>query len=695
MKATEAKLLDFLKKSPQFVIPIYQRTYSWTEKECQQLWNDILQTGKKKDIFAYFIGSIVYIEKGLYHVSSQSSLLVIDGQQRLTTVCLILEALARQIGDTEPLDGFSAKKLRNYYLLNPLEEKELHYKLLLTKTDKESLLALFDQKDLPKNHSIKIKENFEFFKKKIKELGSDIKFLCEGLAKLIIVDIALNRDQDNPQLIFESMNSTGKELSQADLIRNFILMGLEQNHQENLYKNYWRPMEFAFGQAAYSEHFDFFMRDYLTLKTGEIPNIKKVYEVFKNYTHRSKKSMEDLVKDLKVFSNYYCSIALNQEENKALKEAFSDLKELKVSVSYPFLLKVYHDYKNGLLNVRDFESVVRFIENYVFRRAICNISTNSMNKTFAKFSQAIRKEAYLESIKADFLLQSSYRRFPKNDEFLREIQIRDLYNFRRGSYWLRKLENYDRKERIDVNDYSIEHILPQNENLSQEWRQALGENWKEIQEKYLHTLGNLTLTGYNSEYKDHFFTKKKEIKGGFKESPLRLNKGLKELETWNENTIEERAKQMAQKAVNVWFAPSLSPEILDKYRPPKQKKSEYTIENYEHLSKKDMKKLFEAFQKEVLALDLCVTEKFLKSYIAYKAEGNFVCVKPQARGLSLSLGLKMQELHDPKGIAKDISNIGRAGTGDVEVVLSSEVELRYIIGLVRQALEKQISNDIE
>jgi len=276
MKATEAKLLDFLKKSPQFVIPIYQRTYSWTEPECQQLWDDILRTGQNDDISAHFVGSIVYIEKGVYHITSQSPLLVIDGQQRLTTVSIILEALSRHLGDTEPLDGFSAKKLRNYYLLNPLEDGELRYKLLLTQTDKQSLLALVDQKPWPAEHSLRLTENFKFFEDNVSKLGDDLIPLCKGLAKLMIVDISLSRDQDNPQLIFESMNSTGRELSQADLIRNFILMGLESNHQTRLYNDHWRPMEVAFGQEAYGTHFDSFMRHYLTVKTGEIPNVNKV-----------------------------------------------------------------------------------------------------------------------------------------------------------------------------------------------------------------------------------------------------------------------------------------------------------------------------------------------------------------------------------------------------------------------------------
>ena len=283
--------------------------------------------------------------------------------------------------------------MRNYYLLNPLEEKDRHYKLLLTQTDKDSLVALFDQKSWPIGYSIRIKENFDFFEKKIKELGSDIKPLCKGLAKLIIVDISLNRDQDKPQLIFESMNSTGRELSQADLIRNFILMGLEQNHQTKLYENHWRPMEVAFGQEAYSNYFDSFIRDYLTIKTREIPNVKKVYEAFKEYAQRTEKSMDALVADIHIFANYYCAIALNKETDKILKEAFSDLRELKVNVSYPFLLQVYHDYKKGMLFIKDFEYIVRLIESYVFRRTVCNIPTNSLNKTFATFSRAIKKRS--------------------------------------------------------------------------------------------------------------------------------------------------------------------------------------------------------------------------------------------------------------------------------------------------------------
>ena len=699
MKATEAKLLDFLKKSPQFVIPIYQRTYSWTNPECQQLWDDILRTGQNDDISAHFIGSMVYIEKGLYHVSSQSPLLVIDGQQRITTVSLIIEALSRRLGDSEPLEGFSARKLRNYYLLNPLEDGERGYKLLLTQTDKQSLIALLEQKPWPAECSLRVKENFTFFEDLVQKLGDDLTPLCLGLAKLVIVDISLSRDQDNPQLIFESMNSTGRELSQADLIRNFILMGLEPKHQTQLYSDHWRPMEVAFGQEAYGEHFDAFMRHYLTLKTDEIPNVRKVYEAFKAHARSPQiatEGVDALVADIHAFADYYCAMALGQESNSNLAEAFRDLRELKVDVAYPFLLELYHDFVVGHLPAEDFERAVRLVESYVFRRAVCKIPTNSLNKTFATFSRALKKDRYLESIQAHFQLLPSYRRFPGNDEFRRELKVRDLYNFRSRSYWLRRLENHDRKERAPVDEYTIEHILPQNENLSQSWQDALGPEWLRVQENWLHTLGNLTLTGYNAEYSDRPFSEKRDMKGGFSESPLRVNEGLGGLDTWNEGAIKDRAGHLAEKAARVWVAPSLASEILDRYRPGKEKPTTYAIGDHAHLAvDAPMRPTFDALRVEILALDPCVSEEFLKLYVAYKAETNFVDVVPQAGRLRLSLNMGFHELHDPKGLAKDVTNLGRWGNGDVEVGLNACDDIPYVMGLVRQAFEKQMGNGVE
>ena len=704
MKATEAKLLDFLKKSPQFVIPIYQRTYSWTEKECRQLWDDIVRCGSSDKIAVHFVGSIVYVESGLSQVTHQAPLLVIDGQQRLTSVSLLLAALANAVGESEPFDGFSQRKIRNYYLVNPEEEGDRHFKLQLSQTDKASLNAIVDSSEKPQQPSLRVTENYDLFEGWIKSEKVNLALLCKGLAKLVVVDIALTRDQDNPQLIFESMNSTGKELSQADLIRNFILMGLEPVLQTKLYEQFWRPMEIDFGQEAYGEHFDSFMRHYLTVLSGEIPKIGEVYDAFKSHARNTrsdfadeKSHIESLVREIRDYARHFCAIALGGETDAELKLAFQDLRELKVDVAYPFLLELYGKHKAEKLSKDELLACVRLIEAYVFRRAVCAIPTNSMNKTFATFAKGLKKDSYCESVQAQFLILPSYRRFPSDEEFHRDLHTRDLYNFRSRSYWLRRLENHGRKERVAVDEFSIEHILPQNENLSAKWRELLGADWRRIQKTYLHTLGNLTLTAYNSDFSDRTFVEKRDMpdapEKGLKRSPLNLNQGLGAVEQWNEAEIKTRADKLADRAVGVWAAPKLAADVLEAYRPKAATVvGGYTIDDHPYLIKTAMGILFEAFRKAVLALDPCVSEEFLKRYVAFKAETNFVDVVPQANQLRLSLNMRFADVNDPKGLSKDVKGKGRWGNGEVEIRLSNLDELPYVLGLVRQSMELQLGN---
>lgn len=699
MTAIQSNLLEFISKSSQFVIPIYQRTYSWTENECLQLWKDILRAGSNNQIGAHFIGSVVYVQDGQYSVTAQSPLLVIDGQQRLTTVTLLLTALSDLLDDEqEIIDGFSKEQLKDFYLMDPRKKDNKKYKLILSQTDKDTLIALIDKSkvNFPKDYSLRVKTNYEFFKKKLAENIDELETICKGIAKLLIVDISLDRQYDNPQLIFESMNSTGKELTQADLIRNYILMGLEHELQSRLYEEYWRPMELDFGQEAYQTYFDAFMRHYLTVKTKEIPKIDSIYEAFKKYHREENLSIESLVADIRAYSKYFCKMALGQEEDKELSYAFKDLKELKVDVAYPLLLELYDDYENNYLSKNDFEKAIRLIESYVFRRAVCAIPTNSLNKTFANFTKSIKKDRYLESIQATFMLLTSYKKFPTDSEFKLSLVEKNLYNMQSKSYWLRRFENFKRKEKVNLNEYTIEHIMPQNKNLSIEWQNTLGENWQDIQAQWIHTIGNLTLTGYNSEYSDKPFEEKRDMEGGFAKSPLKLNEGLGDIELiWNEDAIKNRGKRLSNQAIEIWKFPELETSILETYKAPKISNSNYTIDDHPNLLKSQNKKLFEEFRKEVLSLDSNVTEEFLKLYIAYKAETNFVDIVPQSNSLKLYINIALNELEDPKKLGRDVSNVGTWGNGDTEVILNSIDEIPYIIGLVRQALEKQFGNGID
>ncbi len=697
MKANEANLLKFLSGPKQFVIPIFQRTYSWTLRECSQLWEDIIKAGQNDRVSGHFVGSVVYIEKGIYQVSSVPQLLVIDGQQRLTTISILLSVFARAIENSGENLEISKKKIDNYYLFNAEEDGELRYKLLLTQTDKDTLTRLIEAKELPEELSNRIVENNQFFEDQVRNSGLDLMTIYKGIEKLIIVDISLNREHDNPQLIFESLNSTGLELSQADLIRNYILMGLEPQEQNELYQDFWHAMEKSFGQTAYITYFDRFMRDYLTLIMGRIPKIDEVYQEFKGYAHtKPEMTIHEIVADIYKFSKYFVNIALEKEPDKELKEICQDINALKVDVAYPLLLELYDDYTDGKLEKTGFIEILRLIESYVFRRAVCGIPTNSLNKTFATFSRELDKENYLDSFNAALSVKDSYRRFPNYNEFRQAIMVKDLYNFRSRNYWLRKLENHERKEKISVDDYTIEHIMPQNENLSEEWKKDLGEKWKDIHSRYLHTLGNLTLTGYNSELSDKPFLKKRNIEGGFDDSPLRLNKGLGQLDKWDENEITKRAERLAELASKVWSYPEVTHEALEKFKKGREakKEKEYMLADHPHLQGA-MLELFNQLRKRILSLDSSITEEILKLYIAFKSATNFVDIVPQKSRLRLSLNMKFNEIDDPKGLCKDVTGLGRWGNGDVEVGLSSVEQIDDVMYLIKQSFEKNMDNGSE
>ncbi|MGM0915330.1 MAG: GmrSD restriction endonuclease domain-containing protein [Pseudomonadota bacterium] len=698
MKASEANLMEVLEKPRQFRIPIYQRNYAWGEAQCLQLLNDVLAVGTDEQAPTHFLGTIVYVERAQSILVRQEPLMVIDGQQRLTTVTLMLLALYHHLAHGLAAD--QAEALRRRFLINPNETGEMVYKVVLSDIDRPTLISLIDEVPRPEPYSSRVLANYELFKEWFEANPEQLDAVYLGLSKLEIVAVALERQRDNPQLVFESMNSTGLDLSQADLIRNFVLMGQEPNEQEALYTHYWRAMEDGFGQAAYARHFDSFMRHYLTAVTSDIPNINKVYAAFKQYAEGYDGSIRDLVKEVHTYAKHYCAMALGKESDPKLKQAFKDLRELKVDVAYPLLLEVYHDYnKKQLLSAEELEKIVRMIESYVFRRAVCGIPTNSLNRTFARFTHTLRKDRYLESVKAAFMLLPSYRRFPSNSEFQAALRERDLYHFRNLRYWLRRLENHGRKETVLIDEFTVEHVMPQNPELSREWQEALGQDWHSVQETYLHTLGNLTLTAYNSSYSDKPFREKRDAKDksnkpiGFAHSPLHLNSDLRYLEAWDQDAILKRATRLSESALSVWQAPSLSDDILEAYRKPSQTDdTAYTLDDHSYLTGGGVRELFDMFSTEVLALDPCVYQDVKKLYVAFKAETNFVDVIPQAKRLLLSLNVSVADLEDPRGLGRDVTGLGRWGNGDIEVPLSSASDLPYVVGLVRQALEQQMDS---
>ncbi|GAA9897818.1 DUF262 and DUF1524 domain-containing protein [Helicobacter pylori] len=687
MRADATTLLNFIKvnQKNQLVIPIYQRLYSWEKEQCKQLWDDIIKIGGDDKMDGHFIGSILYVLDGITH--SNNALLIIDGQQRLTTITLLLTALRNHLSDE-----VKRKEIEDHYLINSNRDGDKKFRLILSESDKDTLLSLIDKdRRKPSEPSSKIMENFKLFEEWISKNTDKLGTIFKGLEKLTIVWIALEKGKDDPQLIFESMNSKGIELAQTDLIRNYIVMETEIEKREGFYNKYWRAMEEDFKQNEKQDKklFDRFVRHYLTIKTREIPNISKIYVALKDYRQKKGIGIEDLLKDLQKYCGYFCQIVFKKfkkEADKDLNKALGFLVDLDMDVVYPLLLELYSDYRDGVLSKDDFRCSIALIESYICRRAVCGLGTNSLNKVFPSFTKHIQKDEYFESLKAHFGSLTEKQRFPNNDEFKDRFITIDFYRFKKNRYFFERLENFDRKERVYTHEYTIEHIMPQ--KLTEEWERDLGENFQEIHNKYLHTIGNLTLTGYNQKYGNKSFQEKQGMEKGFKDSPLRLNQSLKE--SFGEEEIKKRANDLADLALKIWTYPNLDAETLEKYKPKKDKKEKkvYDLNSYKFSS--HSRELFDILSKEIKALDEKIVENFNQDYISYKFSKNFVDIVVQTENLKLYLNMKFNELQDEKNLARDMTNKGHLGNGDIEVKLETKENIPYCLGLIKQALEKQM-----
>lgn len=610
MKANETRVDKFLATNETtFAIPVYQRNYDWTLLQCKQLLHDIIETGKNDKTNAHFIGSIVYVHDDVYTASGLTELTIIDGQQRLTTITLIYITLYRLAKELD--NQMLVNRIHKTYLINEFAPEAEKLKLKPTDNNKDALRYILNSTNEEefKGYS-KIIENFHFFKTAI--TSDNFETVQRGLSKLIFVDIALDRQKDNPQRIFESLNSTGLELSQADLIRNYILMGLSRTNQDKIYKNYWEVIERnAKDETLNKTRVSEFIRDYLTLKNKEIPNKGDVYTKFKDqYPTKTIEDLEIVLNELKSLVKYYNKLTNPKNEtDKEIKTQLEYINRLEINVAFPFLMKVYEDYSNNIIDKIVFISILTLIQSFTFRRFILGLPTNALNKIFMGLYEKVETNSYLFSIQKSLLQRSGIQRFPRNTETINALKEKDVYNIKpkNRTYLLERLENHQNNEPVVIegnSDITIEHIFPQNPDAK--WKIELGGdeyNW--IKENYLNTVGNLTLSGNNGKLSNKSFLEKKEMdvdgkEQGYKFSRLWLNRDLKEQLKWDRKEIEKRASKITDRFLKIWKIPDIQIEnetsneeinIFDA-ESPRDKQLEYAIFFNQKLEIKHVAKLY-------------------------------------------------------------------------------------------------------
>ena len=585
MRGNEAKLLEYMEGAKKrFVIPVYQRNYDWKTENCKQLYDDLISVVRHQRS-SHFFGSIVsqYQPNGRY-----SEYLVIDGQQRLTTVSLLLLAMYNLIqeGKIVPNTGTMAQEILEEYLVDKHQPKETRIKLKPVKNDRNAFERLFD---LDEENDVKsnLTYNYDYFYNRIQKEEISIEQLYDSLFTLEIINIELTAG-DDAQLIFESLNSTGLALSEGDKIRNFILMGLPMRTQNEYYEKYWNKIE-----QCTNYDVSLFVRDYLSVKQQAIPPMNKIYVTFKGYVEETQVDTETLLKDLLEYAKSYELLLKGRTEDKKLNACIYRLNRLETTITRPFFLEVFRLHKNGVLTISDVREIFLLTENYLFRRSICDLPTNALNKIFLMLHREIIRydgsdADYVDKFKYALLSKSERGRFPRDDEFTAAFSARQIYqmNSKNKIYLLERYENYDIDEDKDIyrhfdeGTYSIEHIMPQ--HLTPAWVTELGEDYDNIHETWLHRLANLTLTAYNSKYSNSSFAEKRDMAKGFKESGLRLNTWVAAQTKWTLDELEKRSNMMMQKAVQIWATPETA------YAPAEKQLDAYSLEDDVDLSGREI-----------------------------------------------------------------------------------------------------------
>jgi uncharacterized protein with ParB-like and HNH nuclease domain len=569
MIANQINLNRFLSQADtQFIIPVYQRNYDWTDTQCKLLQDDILAAGLSDKIIAHFIGSIVYIHDGEYLASGIRELSIIDGQQRLTTITLIYICIYRlllKLGDQSQVN-----RVHETYLINKFAADEEKLKLRPTENNDKALKHIL-QEDTPENYAngfSRVIANYNYFRSRITE--ENYTCVLKGLAKLMFVEISLERGKDDAQRIFESLNSTGLELSQADLIRNYILMGLSRTKQDEIYRHYWEKIEIlAKDEATNSSRVSDFIRDYLTLQNKKIPNKNLVYQEFKTkYPSLAVPDLENLLTSLRNLARHYQKL-INpaRESDPQIRRHLEYIHQLEINVCYPFLIQVYEDYQNQLIDKAVFIAVLELIQAFTWRRFILGLPTNALNKIFMRLYEDVVPTDYLASVQKSLLRKKGSQRFPKDAEVLQTLAEKDVYNIKPKNrfYFLDRLENHQNNEPVLMDTDSgitIEHIFPQNPDSR--WQTDLpAEDYRKFADVYLHTIGNLTLSGNNGSLGNRPFLEKQNMnvdgkEQGYHFSRLWLNRFLKEIDAWGVGQYQKRSTTLGERFLAIWRFPDVA-----------------------------------------------------------------------------------------------------------------------------------------
>lgn len=566
MKGSASHLLEFLEGSrKRFIIPVYQRNYDWKQENCKQLFDDLVQVIRENKQ-SHFFGSIVS------YAHLRDEVVLIDGQQRITTVSLILIAMinAMKQGIMASEDSNLVDILQDTYIIDKYRKEERKVRLKPFRDDCNAFDRLIFNKEEDYVADSKVTHNYHYFYDRItnlKELTMDE--LYRAIDSLEIIDIVLEPEHgDDPQLIFESLNSTGLDLTEADKIRNFILMGLKPDIQEKYYDDYWNKIENCTGSEL-----DSFVRNYLTIETGIIPNIRNVYQAFKAFAKG--KDIQQLLGQMLTYATAYKKLTTFDLGDSEANEIAKRLDLLDITVAYPFLMAFMIYASDTGIYEKELVPVLSCIESFIFRRLMCDLPTNALNKIFATLHKFVVKNKKETDTYSDVMVYYLETRklsstFPKDEEFLNGFTTKNIYAMRgkNKTYLFERLENGSSKEKNDIvgniaeGILTIEHIMPQ--TLSPWWRQELGDKYETIHEKWLHTIANLTLTGYNSTYSNKSFPEKKTIENGFLQSGLRLNQYIAKFDQWTEKELEMRKKDLSDKALKIWTYPSTNFEPVKK-----------------------------------------------------------------------------------------------------------------------------------